>query len=356
MATLRALRALAPPDLDAAALRPRALRRRPPGPGRDLPHRRCSRTQAGRGWRGSPPSPRGSPPAPVGSTSCTTPAGPPRSARARPTCSPSTTSSPSSARATHGGVKRAVPERGPPAGGAGRSWHRRPERVRAELRAAALRGRPADAWSRSRTASARTDRRPPPPRTFEPATASLGPWCSTPPSPIPTRTTPPSSRRSRVVRQHHPDAVLVLTGGEGASEREVADQIDRLAAARHRCAGRAASRPPTSRACLELAVRGGRPVDRTRASACPPLEAMAAGVAVVAAGDTALPEVVGRRRGARPAGRRRRVGGGDRRPAGRRRGAGPPGRSRSAFGWSASPGRPTPRASRRCTGEAVAGA
>ena len=63
-------------------------------------------------------------------------------------------------------------------------------------------------------------------------------------------------------------------------------------AARHRCAGRAASRPPTSRACTRWPPwwPSRRP---TRASACPPPKPWPRGWRSWPHADTAIPEVVG---------------------------------------------------------------
>ena len=94
-----------------------------------------------------------------------------------------------------------------------------------------------------------------------------------------------------LVRQHHPEAVLVLTGGEGACEREVADQIDRLGL---RASVRRTGRIPTADVAGLYSVASVVAVPSTyEGFGLPAAEAMAAGVAVVAARDTAIPEVVG---------------------------------------------------------------
>ena len=110
------------------------------------------------------------------------------------------------------------------------------------------------------------------------ATASTGRSCCTRPSPTPTRTTRRWSRPSPGCCRDHPDALLVLTGGEGAAEaaRPAADRRPRRRPSG--CGDSVGSRRPTSPACSSW-PRSWPCRRATRASGCRPLEAMAAGVA-----------------------------------------------------------------------------
>lgn len=94
-----------------------------------------------------------------------------------------------------------------------------------------------------------------------------------------------------LVRSTHPDAVLVLPGGEGACEADLAAQIDRLGLRPHvRRLGRI---PDADVAGLYAAASVVAVPSRYEGFGLPAAEAMAAGVALVAANATALPEVVG---------------------------------------------------------------
>jgi alpha-1,3-rhamnosyl/mannosyltransferase len=89
----------------------------------------------------------------------------------------------------------------------------------------------------------------------------------------------------------HPDAVLVLTGGEGAEEASVRAQVDRLGLRdRVRRTGRipAADVAGLYRAATVVAVPS-----RYEGFGLPAVEALAYGAPLVAASATALPEVVG---------------------------------------------------------------
>ena len=78
-----------------------------------------------------------------------------------------------------------------------------------------------------------------------------------------------------LVRQHHPEAVLVLTGGEGACEREVADQVDRLGL---RASVRRTGRIPTADVAGLYSVASVVAVPSTyEGFGLPAAEAMAAG-------------------------------------------------------------------------------
>jgi alpha-1,3-rhamnosyl/mannosyltransferase len=95
------------------------------------------------------------------------------------------------------------------------------------------------------------------------------------------------------VRASHPEAVLVLPGAEGEDERQLRLQLD---GDRHGLGGavRRLGRIPDADVAglLELAAIVAVP-SRYEGFGLPVLEAMAAGVPVVAADATALPEVVG---------------------------------------------------------------
>lgn len=94
-----------------------------------------------------------------------------------------------------------------------------------------------------------------------------------------------------LVRSTHPDAVLVLPGGEGACEADLAAQIDRLGLRPH---VRRLGRIPDADVAGLFAVAAVVAVpSRYEGFGLPAVEAMAAGVALVAANATALPEVVG---------------------------------------------------------------
>lgn len=89
----------------------------------------------------------------------------------------------------------------------------------------------------------------------------------------------------------HPDAQLVLTGGEGSAEAEVAATVDRLrlGGSVHRL-GRISDADVAGLYALATVVAVP---SRYEGFGLPAVEAMAAGVALVAADATALPEVVG---------------------------------------------------------------
>jgi len=94
-----------------------------------------------------------------------------------------------------------------------------------------------------------------------------------------------------LLRPQHPDAVLVLTGGEGGCEADLRAQIDRLGLGdRVRRLGRI---PDDDVAGLFAAAAVVAVPSRYEGFGLPAAEAMAAGVALVAADATALPEVVG---------------------------------------------------------------
>jgi glycosyltransferase involved in cell wall biosynthesis len=93
------------------------------------------------------------------------------------------------------------------------------------------------------------------------------------------------------VHAAHPDAVLVLTGGEGACEPDVRRQIARLGLEDHvRRTGRVSDADVAG--LYEVATVVAVP-SVYEGFGLPAAEAMAAGVALVAADATALPEVVG---------------------------------------------------------------
>jgi len=93
------------------------------------------------------------------------------------------------------------------------------------------------------------------------------------------------------VHAAHPDAVLVLTGGEGACEPDLRRQIARLGLGDHvRRTGRVSDADVAGLYSVATVVA----VPSTyEGFGLPAAEAMAAGVALVAANTTALPEVVG---------------------------------------------------------------
>jgi glycosyltransferase involved in cell wall biosynthesis len=94
-----------------------------------------------------------------------------------------------------------------------------------------------------------------------------------------------------VVGTGHPDALLVLTGGEGSSELDLAARIERLGIrSRVRRTGRISD---ADMAGLYEAASVVAVPSRYEGFGLPAVEAMAAGVALVAAATTALPEVVG---------------------------------------------------------------
>ena len=92
--------------------------------------------------------------------------------------------------------------------------------------------------------------------------------------------------------RHHPEAVLVLPGGAGEAEAALQARLagDPALAARVRRLGRVSDADLAG--WLDLAAIVAVP-SRYEGFGLPALEAMAAGVAVVAADSTALPEVVG---------------------------------------------------------------
>ena len=94
------------------------------------------------------------------------------------------------------------------------------------------------------------------------------------------------------VLEQHPDALLVLPGGEGSSEAELQAQVAASEGLARRV--RRLGRIPEADVAglLELADLVAVP-SRYEGFGLPALEAMAAGTAVVAADATALPEVVG---------------------------------------------------------------
>ena len=93
------------------------------------------------------------------------------------------------------------------------------------------------------------------------------------------------------VRTDHSDAVLVLTGGDGSCEAELRAQVLRLGLQDHvRRLGRI---PDAEVAGLYAAATLVAVPSRYEGFGLPAAEAMAAGVALVAADATALPEVVG---------------------------------------------------------------
>jgi glycosyltransferase involved in cell wall biosynthesis len=93
------------------------------------------------------------------------------------------------------------------------------------------------------------------------------------------------------VAADHPDAVLVLTGGEGGAEVEVREAIDRHGLrSQVRRVGRISDADVVG--LLRLATVVAVP-SRYEGFGLPAVEAMAAGAALVAADATALPEVVG---------------------------------------------------------------
>ena len=94
-----------------------------------------------------------------------------------------------------------------------------------------------------------------------------------------------------LVRRDHPDAVLVLTGGEGACEGDLAERVARLGLGD---AVRRTGRVTTADVAGLYSVATVVAVPSTyEGFGLPAAEAMAAGVALVAASGTALPEVVG---------------------------------------------------------------
>jgi alpha-1,3-rhamnosyl/mannosyltransferase len=94
-----------------------------------------------------------------------------------------------------------------------------------------------------------------------------------------------------VARSDHPDAVLVLPGGEGGNEADLAARIDRLGIrSRVRRTGRISDADVAG--LYEVASVVAVP-SLYEGFGLPAAEAMAAGVALVAADATALPEVVG---------------------------------------------------------------
>jgi len=94
-----------------------------------------------------------------------------------------------------------------------------------------------------------------------------------------------------VVGSAHPDALLVLPGSEGASEGDLLAHIDRLGVGpRVRRTGRISD---ADVAGLYAAASVVAVPSRYEGFGLPAVEAMAAGVALVAADATALPEVVG---------------------------------------------------------------
>jgi alpha-1,3-rhamnosyl/mannosyltransferase len=93
------------------------------------------------------------------------------------------------------------------------------------------------------------------------------------------------------VRERHPDAVLVLTGGAGGAEREVDTLIDGLGL---RPSVRRTGRIPSEELdSLYQAARALTFPSRYEGFGMPVLEAMTRGCAVVASRSCALPEVVG---------------------------------------------------------------
>jgi len=93
------------------------------------------------------------------------------------------------------------------------------------------------------------------------------------------------------VRAEHPDAVLVLPGAEGSCEADLADQVARLGLGDSvRRLGRI---PHADVVALYAAATVVAVPSRYEGFGLPAAEAMAAGVAVVAADATALPEVIG---------------------------------------------------------------
>ena len=93
-----------------------------------------------------------------------------------------------------------------------------------------------------------------------------------------------------VVRARHPEALLVLTGGEGEREQLVRDAIHRLGLHDH---VRRPGRIPA--ADLEVLYQSAAALalpSRYEGTGIPALEAMAAGCPVVASDSTGLPEVV----------------------------------------------------------------
>ncbi len=93
------------------------------------------------------------------------------------------------------------------------------------------------------------------------------------------------------VRAHHPDAQLVLTGGEGSAEAELRAQVRRLGLHDHvRRLGRISDAEVGG---LFAAATVVAVPSRYEGFGLPAVEAMVAGVPLVAADATALPEVVG---------------------------------------------------------------
>ena len=93
------------------------------------------------------------------------------------------------------------------------------------------------------------------------------------------------------VRRRHPEAVLVLTGGEGACESDLARRVEKLGL---RESVRRVGRISDADVAGLYSVASVVAVPSTyEGFGLPAAEAMAAGVAVVAARATALPEVVG---------------------------------------------------------------
>lgn len=94
-----------------------------------------------------------------------------------------------------------------------------------------------------------------------------------------------------IVGSRHPDALLVLTGGEGASEADLVARIEQLGIGpRVRRTGRISDADVAGLYAVASVVAVP---SRYEGFGLPAVEAMAAGVALVAADTTALPEVVG---------------------------------------------------------------
>ncbi|MBI2710381.1 MAG: glycosyltransferase family 4 protein [Actinobacteria bacterium] len=118
-----------------------------------------------------------------------------------------------------------------------------------------------------------------------------GPWFLTPAITYPHKGHLTVVRAFRAVHASHPDARLVLAGGEGPAEAEVMAAVERLGL---RDAVRRTGRVP--RSDLDALFAGATALafpSRYEGFGAPALEAMALGTPVVAARATALPEVVG---------------------------------------------------------------